>query len=417
MRAPSLAAGAARTAPAGPAIVSVCRTLPTPADPAAGTFVANRLAALAQLADVRVVQPVPYLPIARPLPPWAAAGGRMHRGLTIAPAPMLYVPGVLKSLDAWWLARCARRSIEELRRQRPVELIDAHFGYPDGVGCVSVGRRLGLPVFVTIRGSETDGLRIPGIGTQLVSALNAAAGVISVSHSLRQLAIEHGVKGDRIRVIPNAIDREVFQPGPKQAARRALGLDEHAPLLVSVGHLIAGKRHHVLVRALQGLRARVPNVILAIIGAAAYEPDYPGELARAVRDAGLDWHVRMLGRIPQPLVNTWLQACDVFALASHREGCCNAVLEALAVGRPVVTTAVGDNAHYVRPGVNGALVPVDDVAGFERALAAALGRSWDAQMIARTLEVGDWSAVARDVLSFFLERLAEPAGACGPTHA
>jgi hypothetical protein len=60
---------------------------------------------------------------------------------------------------------------------------------------------------------------------------------------------------------------------------------------------------------------------------------------------------------------------------------------------------------------------VDDVAGFEHALAAALGRSWDAPTIARTLDVGDWSAVARNVLNFFMERLAEPAGARGAAHA
>jgi teichuronic acid biosynthesis glycosyltransferase TuaC len=421
VHAPS-AANSAGTAPAGvgaggPAIVSVCRTLPTPADPTAGTFVASRLAALAQLADVRVVQPVPYFPIAKPLPSWAKAGERVHRGLAIEPAPMLYLPGMLKFLDAWWLARSARRSIEGLQRLRPVDLIDAHFGYPDGAGCVSVGRSLGLSVFVTIRGFETEFLRTPGIGVQIVRSLNAATGVISVSHSLRQVAIEHGVDGDRVRVIPNAIDRAVFQPGSREAARRTLELDADAPLVLSVGHLVVRKRHHVLVRAFAGLRRLYPTATLAIIGAAVHERSYPEELARVVRDAGLGGHVRMLGPLPQPQVNTWLQACDVFALASHREGCCNAVLEALAAGRPVVTTPVGDNAHYVSAGVNGALVPVDDVAGLEHALATALGRSWDARAIARTLEVGDWTAVAREVLSFFRERLAEPTGVSRTAHA
>jgi glycosyltransferase involved in cell wall biosynthesis len=124
----------------------------------------------------------------------------------------------------------------------------------------------------------------------------------------------------------------------------------------------------------------------------------------------------MLGRIPQLEVNTWLQAADVFALASHREGCCNAVLEALAAGRPVVTTPVGDNPQFVHAGVNGALVPVDDVEAFERALEGALERSWDAQAIARALPVGGWEDVAGRVLGFFRERLADPVGARG-AHA
>jgi glycosyltransferase involved in cell wall biosynthesis len=389
----------------------VCRTLPTPADPIAGTFVASRLAALARIADVRALQPVPYFPLARPLPDWAAAGPRVLDGLRIDPTPMFYLPGVLKSLDAQWLERSARRMIERLQHERPIDLIDAHFGYPDGTGCVRAGRAFGVPVFVTIRGSETEYLRVPGIAAQLVRTLNAAAGVISVSHTLRRLAIEHGVDGDRIRVIHNGIDRAVFHPGSPLEARRALGLKAEAPLVVSVGHLVSRKRHHVLIRAVASLRARYPTLQLAIIGGRVFERSYPVELARLVHEEGLGQQVRLLGGIPQPLVSTWLQAADAFALATEREGCCNAVLEALAAGRPVVTTPVGDNPQFVHEGVNGSLVAVDDVQGLAHALAAVLARSWDGQAISRTLDVGDWDEVARRVLQFFKERL--PATARG----
>ena len=387
-------------------IVSVCRTLPTPTDPAAGTFVANRIAAMTRAADVRVVQPVPYIPFVKPLPAWAREAGHVLQGIRIEPAPMLYVPGILKSLDSQWLARSAGRKIAELRRAGPVDVIDAHFGYPDGVGCVRVAQRLGVPSFITIRGSETDFLRVPGIGAQLVEALNTATGCISVSHTLRQLAQEHGVDGKRIRVIPNAVDRTVFKPGSRDDARHRLGLDASAPLIVSVGHLISGKRHHVLVEALAGLRQQLPNAMLAIIGGPAYDREYPARLTRRIEELNLASAVRLVGRVPQSTVNDWLQAADVFALATMREGCCNAVLEALAAGRPVVTTPVGDNAHFVRPGFNGALVRVDDVPAFQQALADALAREWDRNEISRALDVGDWDDVARRVLEFFDERMA-----------
>jgi glycosyltransferase involved in cell wall biosynthesis len=362
---------------------------------------------MARATDVRVVQPVPYVPILKSLPAWARGSGHTLQGIRIEPEPMLYVPGILKSLDSIWLARSAGRKIAEMRRSRPVDLVDAHFGYPDGVGCVRVAQKLALPSFVTIRGSETDFLRVPGIGAQLVDALNTATGCISVSHSLRQLAIEHGVDGARIRVIPNAVDRTVFTPGPREEARRRLALSETGPLIVSVGHLIAGKRHHVLVQALAGLRKRFPDATLAIIGGPAYDRDYPARLKRTIGELGLANAVRLVGRVPQSVLNDWLQAADLFALATMREGCCNAVLEALAAGRPVVTTPAGDNAHFVRPGVNGALVPIDDVAAFERAMADVLERSWDRNEISRTLDVGDWDDVARRVLDFFDERLID----------
>ena len=395
-----------RATSSGLRIVSVCRTLPTPADPTAGTFVAARLAALARVADAHVLQPVPFCPLVRPLPAWARAPAHSGGGLRIEPVPMFYAPAVMKGLDGLWLARGIRGRVAALHRREPIDALDAHFGYPDGVGCVRVARALGVPVFITIRGFETDFLRRAGVGEQLRQALMTATGCISVSHSLRQLAIDYGVDPERIRVIPNAVDRTLFHPGERAAARHALGLDPRAPLVVSVGHLISGKRHHVLVRALAGLCRRYPNVQLALIGGPAYEPGYPEELARVVRELGLGEQVKMLGRLAQPLVNTWLQAADVFALASHREGCCNSVLEALAAGRPVVAAPVGDNSHFVREGVNGLFAPVDDVAAFERALSAALAREWEAQAISRSLEVGDWNEVARRVLEFFRERLS-----------
>ncbi len=357
-----------------------------------------------EIADVRVLQPVAFMPVVKPLPPWARRSEHEAYGLRIEPQPMLYVPGVLKSLDALWLARSIRRVIARHIQTRRVDAIDAHFGYPDGVGCVRVARSLRLPAFVTIRGSETDFLRTPGIGAQLVAALNAATGCISVSHSLRELAISYGVEGERVRVIPNAVDRRIFAPGSRELARRSLGLDGAQKIIVSVGHLISGKRHHVVVQALSRVREHFPNAVLAIIGGAAYDREYPAYLERVVREQGLGNHVRMIGRVPQATVSSWLRAADVFALATEREGCCNAVLEALAAGLPVITTPVGDNAHFVRPGVNGALVPVDDVSGFAGALTRALGREWDAQEISRALDVGNWDDVARRVIDFIDER-------------
>jgi glycosyltransferase involved in cell wall biosynthesis len=387
-------------------IASVCRTLPTPENRAAGTFVASRLAALAKLTSLRIVQPVPYFPVVRPLPEWLNGGDRTLQGVPVEAVPMFYLPRVLKSLDGRWLARCTGRKLAALgKRQWRADVIDAHFGYPDGVGCVRVAQALGLPVFITIRGSETDFLRQPAIARQLVHALNTATGCISVSHSLRRLVAEHGVDADKVRVIPNAVNREIFRPGPRGDARRELGVDSNARLIVSVGHLVALKGHEVLIRAVHRLVRRYPTIQLMIFGGRAYERDHPAELQGLIRELGLTPHVRLLGLLDQDVISSWLRAADLFALATEREGCCNAVLEALATGTPVITTPVGDNTHFVHAGINGSVVPVGDVGAFERTLADALERSWDQRAISQGLEVGDWDHVAGRVLEFFTERL------------
>ncbi len=385
-------------------IASVCRVLPTPANPASGVFVANRIEAMARAADVRVVQPVPYFPLAAPLPAWADSDSRQVGGLEVEHAPMFYVPRLLKSLDWWWLARAITARIERLHRAQPLDLLDAHFGYPDGMGCVAVARRLGIPVFVTVRGLETNFLGKSALGDRLAGALRQATGCVAVSHSLRELLVEHGVDPRRIAVIHNAVDHAVFAPGPRNPARERLGLPQDAFVVASVGHLTSVKRHHILIDGFARLLQDRPESILTIVGGAGYEPDYPAQLRRQVEAAGLAPNVRFVGAIPPGEVVGWLRAADVFALASAREGCCNAVLEALAVGLPVVTTPAGDNPHFVRDGENGFLVAIDDAVAFHAGLAAVARRvHWDHAKISAGLrnQVGGWAEVGTRVLEFF----------------
>jgi glycosyltransferase involved in cell wall biosynthesis len=387
-------------------VLSVCRALPTPEDPSGGIFVQNRLAAMARIADVHVVQPLPWFPAIAPLPLWARKHTRDNRGLLVEHAPMFYLPKILKSLDGAWLERAIRPAIDNFRGAGQIDLIDAHFGYPEGVGCLNLGRKLGIPVFITIRGFETEYVRRPIIGSMLIRAMREATACISVSHSLREMALRHGVESSKIRVIHNAIDRHTFNPGDRAAARARLGAPQAGRLIVSVGHLISRKRHHVLIDAFRRLREHFPSAQLVIIGGKLFESNYPDRLRQQVRDSGLVGAVQFIGNVPPALIADWLRAADVFALGTAREGCCNAVLEALATGIPVVTTPVGDNAYFIKEGENGYLTPVDDSLAMERALRAALQRTeWPHAEIARRLDVGTWENVARLVDAFFREIL------------
>jgi glycosyltransferase involved in cell wall biosynthesis len=184
-----------------------------------------------------------------------------------------------------------------------------------------------------------------------------------------------------------------------------LGVPDDVPLVVCVGNLIELKRHHVLIEAFARLRASRPAAQLAIVGGGEAEPAYEARLRRLASSSGVGDAVRFVGRIPSAEVALWLQAADLFALATSREGCCNSILEALASGRPVVTTPAGDNAHFVLNGVNGQVVPIDDALATAAALERVLSRKdWDAASISTGLEVGGWNEVAREVLAFFGER-------------
>jgi glycosyltransferase involved in cell wall biosynthesis len=356
--------------------------------------------------EVHAIQPVPYFPGVRPLPAWARTAEHAVEGLLIRHAPMFYVPAVLKSLDGFWLSRSVTPVIRRLMLDRSIDLIDAHFGYPDGVGCFTAARRLGVPVFVTVRGMEVDALRNPALASQLLPALQQANGCICVSHSLRDVLATYGVNPETMAVIPNAVDRAKFRPGNRAAARETLGLTRDRRYVISIGHLVSGKRHDILIRALAQIRRQSRDAELIIIGGAAYDPTCPAYLRRLAEESGVGAAVRFAGRIPPAEIATWLQAADLFALGTEREGCCNAVLEALACGLPVVTTPAGDNPYFVKDGINGWIVPVGDAAAMAQAIARTLDSSWDATAISASLRVENWDSVARQVLAYFAARLS-----------
>jgi glycosyltransferase involved in cell wall biosynthesis len=328
---------------------------------------------------------------------------------------MFYFPGVLKGMDSYWVKRVVLPAIRELDAERPVDVIDAHFGYPEGVGCVLAARRLRRPVFITMRGLERQILDCRWRKPQMLRALHQCAGIVCVSQSLYDLARDQGIDIRKLCVIPNAVERNVFHFGPQVEARRELGLSQDQRLIVCVGMFEWRKGQHILLQAFSRLLKRVPDVRLALIGGRTHERGYPELVERTVADLGLQEVVLRPGPQKPERVATWLRAADLFALPTYDEGCCNAILEALACGLPVVTTPVGDNALQVDAPRRGFLVPPGDADRLAEALHAALNTTWDRRQIADYGIEHTWEAVARQTVSFFEERL-RIGGASRPTR-
>lgn len=388
-------------------VASISTLFPTDEQPHRGVFVERRLNGLSAFANVRVIQPVPWFPMLRPRAPRTATFARASSPrVSVTREPMFYLPGIWKSLDSRWLAHSILPILRRWKQDNLVDLIDAHFGYPEGVASVRAARSLDLPVFVTVRGNEVKYLARRSIGAQLLAALHRATGVITVSESLKQALAARGLPPEKIKVIPNAVDTQLFRPASQTAARSCLGLPPDRKLLISVGHLVHEKGHHLAIEALQEARRDQPDLELVVLGGAATETEYPRRLRTLAARLGLSEAVRFVGPQDPVRVVQWLQAADVFVLATYREGCCNAILEALACGLPVVTTAVGDNERYVAPPQYGLIVPPGNPQLLAQALTTALRRPWNAVAISRSItQLGGWDTVASRVAKFFETRL------------
>jgi glycosyltransferase involved in cell wall biosynthesis len=191
------------------------------------------------------------------------------------------------------------------------------------------------------------------------AALRGARHVFCPSAYLRGVALSWGLAPERVSVLPNPAP-EVPPLPSRDELRAELGLDGHA--LVFAGRLGPQKALGVALTAL----AEVPGVDLTIAG------DGPerAALERRTAELGLAGRVRFLGSVPRDTVLRLFRAADASVLSSDWENFPHTVVESLAVGCPVIATAVGGVPEVVRDGENGLLVAPGDPA----ALATAISR-------------------------------------------
>jgi glycosyltransferase involved in cell wall biosynthesis len=189
--------------------------------------------------------------------------------------------------------------------------------------------------------------------------------VIAVSDDLYQRARELGVAAARCTLIRNAIDHTRFRRSRCVSdAKQYLGLDTRSILIGSAGRLSKEKGFEDLIRAVDKILESVPQVQLMILG----EGQQRSSLQELIDRLGRQGAIHLVGH--QADMISWLEAMDVFALSSLREGLPNVLLEAMSMEVPVVATSVAGIPAIIQQDQTGLLV----TAGDQNQLASALQR-------------------------------------------
>ena len=201
---------------------------------------------------------------------------------------------------------------------------------------------------------------------------------IAVSEAARAALIAAGYPADRIVVVPNGRDLSTFRPGiGREAVRRELGLERTVPVVGIVGRLESHMGHAELLEAWPSVVAEFPAARLLVIGHGSLR----SRLEARARDLGVADRIRFVGaRTDGARV---LDAVDVLALPATSEGLALSAIEASALGRPVVATAIDAMPDVIREGRTGRLVPPGDPAALSRAIRGVLRDPLGAQRMGR----------------------------------
>lgn len=398
----------------GPSVVVFSTLFPNTAQPHAGLFIRERMFRVGESLPLTVVSPVPWFPFQSLLRLWrphfrpAVPRREIQSGVEVLHPRFLSFPGVFKTLDGVFLALCSFHVMWRLKRGGRLDIIDAHFGYPDGYAATLLGRWLNCPVTITLRGTEARHAVTASLKPRLMRALRDASRIFSVSESLKTVALQLGISPKAVRVIGNGVDTQRFRPADRSEVRAALGIALDAPVLISVGGLTERKGFHRVLELLPALRRRFPGLVFLIVGGASAEGDWRAQLEKMVVDLDLVDTVRFLGVVDPDELRFRLSAADVFVLATRNEGWANVFLEAMACGLPVVTTRVGGNAEVVSGSELGLLVPFGDAGALQDALESALARNWDRAALRAYAEDNEWKKRVTELVEEF--RLLAPSG-------
>jgi glycosyltransferase involved in cell wall biosynthesis len=212
-------------------------------------------------------------------------------------------------------------------------------------------------------------------------ALSRTNAVVAVCEAARHDAIARGiVPRGKARVVPNGIRVESFTTASDtmhERLVRALKLPEQTQLIGSVGRLNWAKDQSGLIRAFRQVHEQRADTALVLIG----DGELRAQLKQCAYDEGVAGSVHFLG--DRNDVHDLLQGFDMFVLSSISEGYSMALLEASAVGLPIVATDVGGNGEIVRDGDTGRLVPASDPRALAEAMLALLREPRQASALGR----------------------------------
>ncbi len=192
--------------------------------------------------------------------------------------------------------------------------------------------------------------------------------VMAVSEDIRQTLINAGVRPARVRTLLNGIDHEAFRRRPERASavRAPLGLDPSHLVAGAVGRLEPQKRFDLLLDAFASLKADLPQARLIIVG----DGSQAGALRAHAAALGLGDTCLFTGQRDD--VADLHNGLDLLVQSSDYEGTPNAVLEAMALGTPIVATDAGGTGQLIDHERDGLLLPCGDAAVLASAMRRAL---------------------------------------------
>jgi len=367
-------------------------------DPRRGVFVEKRLQHLLERSkeiEVTVVAPIPVRLNMKQLLPFKQSDyskKETYNSVVVHRPKFISIPVLGKYINPVIMFLACYNTVRQLLSENAVELIDAHYFYPDGVAAALFGKLFDLPVVITARGTDINLFPNYFISRKYIQwAASYASAIITVSEALKRKLINLKVNGSKITTLVNGVDSKIFYPVNKDEAQKKI--NTNIPYIFSVGNLVVEKGHGHVIKALKNM----PDLNYIIAGTGPLK----GELVRYSKILGVQDRVKFVGGVQQSDLKYYYSAAEALVHPSSREGLPNVVLESLACGTPVVATEVGGLPEIIADKSVGLLVNIRDVDDIHVAIKKVIEMNLDRNIIKCFSEKFSWNDTSAGQLSIF----------------
>ncbi|MEM4154622.1 MAG: glycosyltransferase family 4 protein [Candidatus Caldarchaeum sp.] len=222
----------------------------------------------------------------------------------------------------------------------------------------------GVPLVAQSQGIWPSIPLMPRLRKMLTLRLASRLVPLNMSEA-RFLKDRFNIGGDRVVVVPNFIVPEDHVPLMRGQARRMIGVDDDAFVVLTVCRLVPGKGVQTLLEAVASIRDKVHGLVAMVVG----EGPFRNSLERMAAELNIVDFVRFVGYVPNQELNKFFSAADCFVFASLEESFGIVLLEAMLYGLPVVSTRTWGPSEIVVDGETGLLYKPGDSAGLADAIA------------------------------------------------
>ena len=279
------------------------------------------------------------------------------------------------------------KQVTKIIQQRRIDVCHSVMARATNSAAVSfVASQLGVPHVHTVQGigTQTGRLHVDLIAkvydhVVVRFVLGSAKKVIVLSKSLAEYAVKKGANPKKIVVVPSGVDCSIFDPNRSvvadgaYAVREKLGIPSGSVVVGYIGRIVPVKGLKYLVLAMNNVKKKHPDTHLLIVG----DGFEKAELQRMTKELRLNayfvgWEKNVL---------PFHGAIDIFVLPSLLEGLSHSLLEAMAMGKTIITTGVGGNRDIILNGQNGFLVPPRD----PQAISLNIGKLIESAQLRKTI--------------------------------